>query len=508
MDPITAFSLAGTILQFIDSGTRFAGLAWKLYSSETEDTSDHGDLLKITKDLNDILPHLQSTKSGIQTEKNLCQLALDCSKTTARLLAILQKVTIAKNARKRDALKAAFRSICKQNEIEYLQSQLSSFRNQLNLHLLLSLREYASRSVEQQKAALQKLGIIHKQTLSVGGISASILDYIVSRKGTLNNSSDKITSLQQDLLQTIYETDEIKTDKEEPGSSSIHLSQTDRERAESFFIASLQYDNMVDRQSRIATAHETTFRWVLQDNLPQDHQPQTARWSDFREWLESDDQLYWITGKAGSGKSTLMKFLCSPKQPGDALDDLKSGIAQELSRCHPYLEKWAGALGLVVASFYFWNSGMGIQMSGVGLLRTLLCQVLAQRPDIIPVISPKEWESLCFFDRQIVKWASSDLHQLLLRAIESLKNDVKIIFFIDGLDEFYGSHEDLISMVKDLIRDNSHVKVCVASRPWNIFQTAFKQKANLRLEDLTFDDIRNFVQSKFHADREFKNLRR
>ena len=97
---------------------------------------------------------------------------------------------------------------------------------------------------------------------------------------------------------------------------------------------------------------------------------------------------------------------------------------------------------------------------------------------------------------------------MLFRAIKTLSNDSKICFFIDGLDEFSHSHEDLIGLVKDLIRDNGHVKVCVASRPWNIFQTALGQHASLRLEDLTFNDIKNFVQSKFLADAEFENLRR
>jgi hypothetical protein len=151
---------------------------------------------------------------------------------------------------------------------------------------------------------------------------------------------------------------------------------------------------------------------------------------------------------------------------------------------------------------------MELQMTRVGLLRILLYQIVAQRPDILPTIVPKQWESLCLFDHRITHWLMQDLHDILFRAVKTLSNDSKVCFFIDGLDEFNGSHEDLISMVKNLIGDYGHVKVCVASRPWNIFQAAFGQKANLRLEDLTFDDIKNFVQSKFYADTEFEKLRR
>ena len=269
---------------------------------------------------------------------------------------------------------------------------------------------------------------------------------------------------------------------------------------------------MVDRESRIATAHESTFQWVLQDHQSQDHRSPMIRWLSVREWLESDDQLYWITGKAGSGKSTLMKYLCSPvteiSQADDAQEILKFRTAHQRVRCYPYLEKWAGSLSLVVASFYFWNSGMELQMTQVGLLRALLYQLVVQRPDILPMIASKHWESQCLFDDCNTDWSAQDLHDMISRAVMVLRMNSKICFFIDGLDEFGYKHDDLIFMVKDLIRDNNHVKICVASRPWNVFQTAFGRETNLRLEELTFDDIKLFVQSRFQADTEFENLRR
>lgn len=32
-------------------------------------------------------------------------------------------------------------------------------------------------------------------------------------------------------------------------------------------------------------------------------------WDNFQEWLLSESNTYWISGKPGSGKSTLVKFL-------------------------------------------------------------------------------------------------------------------------------------------------------------------------------------------------------
>lgn len=48
-----------------------------------------------------------------------------------------------------------------------------------------------------------------------------------------------------------------------------------------------------------------------------------------------EENLYWITDKAGLGKSTLMKFLLH----GD--------------ECREHLKVWTGTLLLILAHFYF-----------------------------------------------------------------------------------------------------------------------------------------------------------
>lgn len=68
---------------------------------------------------------------------------------------------------------------------------------------------------------------------------------------------------------------------------------------------SLRYEGMEDREERITEAYDTTFQWVFEDPLATQ-----VKWSDFKTFLRSDTSLYWITGKAGSGKSTLIKYVC------------------------------------------------------------------------------------------------------------------------------------------------------------------------------------------------------
>lgn len=61
----------------------------------------------------------------------------------------------------------------------------------------------------------------------------------------------------------------------------------------------------------------------------------------FLSWLHSGDGVFHIFGTAGSGKSTLMKFLAREEET------------------HQNLQRWAEGSGnrLVFAQFFFWASG-------------------------------------------------------------------------------------------------------------------------------------------------------
>jgi hypothetical protein len=148
MDPVTAFSLAGTILQFIDSGSKFIGLAWRLYRTG-DGSGDLPELTMLTKHLGQVLDTLgpsSSSPSVNQGQNNspsagdgIFQLAGECKEVGNQLLTLLRDLRVS-HPRKRDALKVAFQMIWKKDDIRSLQSRLDGFRAQFNLHLLVTLR--------------------------------------------------------------------------------------------------------------------------------------------------------------------------------------------------------------------------------------------------------------------------------------------------------------------------------------------------------------------------------
>ena len=246
-------------------------------------------------------------------------------------------------------------------------------------------------------------------------------------------------------------------------------------------LQSLHFNEISDRVERVAAAHEKTFEWIFNPYDPDD-----KRWDSFTGWLEGPADLYWITGKAGSGKSTLMKYIIGNPQ-------VKSSLSV-----------WSRGLPIITASFFFWNSGTEIQMSQLGLLRSLFHQILTQRR-LMPSQTISGDLYLQFLSRDIEKpWSWTELMQGLRELLHD-ETSAHYLLFIDGLDEFSGDLTDMIDLVTQFSK-YPRVKLCVSSRPWVVFEDAYKSKPSLRMEDLTHSDIKAYISSKFKAHTAFVEL--
>ncbi|KAI1469462.1 uncharacterized protein F4812DRAFT_423158 [Daldinia caldariorum] len=324
------------------------------------------------------------------------------------------------------------------------------------------------------------------------GLGSALAEYLTNAIN-ISDSNDSRETLRKELLEAVY------ASAGDPGSdaSAFEVTEPRKLALQEKFISSLHYDGIYDRELSIADAHEKTFHWIFHPEDNQDHP-----WDNFRHWLQTDQQLYWITGKAGAGKSTLMKFISQPIPPGKG-----SHSGEGEPRSTEYLLPWAGGKPLIVASFYFWAAGSKVQTSREGLYRTLLRQICQSCPEAIPHASSERLEALCLYNEDPMPFCEEELRYMLDNAITFASSTHSLCLFIDGLDEFDGSHEDLIEFVKGII-ETLPVKVCVASRPWVVFETAMKGKPSLMIEDLTFSDIRSYVTSRLESDPNFTSLQK
>lgn len=248
---------------------------------------------------------------------------------------------------------------------------------------------------------------------------------------------------------------------------------------------SLRFTGMEARREQIADAHRRTCDWILDES-----RPVSCPNPEFMKWLNDKSGFYWISGKAGSGKSTLIKFLSRSTKVRQAL------------------KAWAGSEELVIASHFFWNAGTKMQKTKDGLFRTLVYEVLCQCPRLIPEVAAGRWASDTSQHPEKKPWTTSEL----TAAFERLRSREialpRMCFYIDGLDECSEGPEEVIEIIAPfaLCLD---IKICLSSRPWNQFETFFGKNNNqlLRLQDFNTTDISLYVTEVLEESEDFQELR-
>jgi hypothetical protein len=236
---------------------------------------------------------------------------------------------------------------------------------------------------------------------------------------------------------------------------------------------SLRYPEMFNRQQTIKPPSIGTFEWIFDDSPPKNdpYQSENDRVQDnmrgtFSRWLRSDESLFWISGKAGSGKSSLMALI------------------QDDPRTKAALTTWAGGHELYTFSFYFWRPGSALQKSIPGLLRSLLYQLASAKPAIVDLIISAK--SATYND-----WTTKSLLAALQKSLTGFRED-RIFLMIDGLDEYEDQYAELLDIILEC-QNQSHVKTCLASRPETAILVKLKSVPTLRLQDLNKRDISKFV---------------
>lgn len=95
---------------------------------------------------------------------------------------------------------------------------------------------------------------------------------------------------------------------------------------QSRFLTGLEFAELHNRYEDVHESHSNTFQWLFDNkNAPSPRdETQHLAGEKWIHWLSSDAGIFHISGKMGSGKSTLMKFL------------------YKYRRTKTELQKWAG----------------------------------------------------------------------------------------------------------------------------------------------------------------------
>lgn len=217
----------------------------------------------------------------------------------------------------------------------------------------------------------------------------------------------------------------------------------------------------------------------------------------FVNWLESGTGLFWISGKPGSGKSTLMDYIYHNIQP----EKTGSGL----------LGAWGGSHSVVILTFWFFRPASTPLLRTLhGFWRSLCFQILDSDPNLAKTIredkdgmAPSTLRSCLLPDGSSAEsWTDNELRLWFWYMIEH--SNMRYCLLIDGLDEIESSRELLLNTVLGMSARSNKLKVCCACRPENPFQSILKQHPNLRLQDFNHDDIEEDCERRLkgtHAEK-------
>lgn len=265
-------------------------------------------------------------------------------------------------------------------------------------------------------------------------------------------------------------------------SESQHKYDQKLEKAQQAILDSLSFPGMRSRYDQVRDAEYETFDWTL--NPPPD---QDLPYDNFTKWLDSKelkDHTYWVFGKPGSGKSTLMRYLSEAIGPD-------------------HLREWSEGQEVLRAGFFFWSPGQGDEKYFQGLLYSLLCQLLDQRRDLIQWVVPTEnWRAAQARGSPSIPWTVRILSKTFHDFLSLCLSNAKILLFIDGLDEMDGNDEKREEMLNFIssITQSGKLKVCLSSRPWNIYEEQFEDVPKLKLQALTREDLRKYIFGKMQSN--------
>lgn len=468
MEPLTIIGLVSNVVQLVDAATKAATACHEIYKRGA--TIEDLELARTTDQLHQSYSSLskslqsKSTDPILQSGFDLRAFSEQCCQSAQSLTDEL-KVLQTTPGSKREALLKFVNRRRKASKIESHRRQLNKYQKTLDTKVLIDIRRITIELFTQQKS--------HDAAFE------SEVDRIAADLASCN------TSAAMALKSEIAEALEANKKEHEATRNKInsHIDTTiqrqDLRKQQELFLESLQFQDINSRLNDVSEPNTKTFGWIFDDKIKHS-------WDSFNDWLQQGQKIYWINGKAGSGKSTLMKFIVEEERTNQAL------------------KIWSAEKPCIVLSFYFWLSGSKLQRSMKGLLCSLLHQICLKNKNVLErvYISGEAMTR----KRTTSDWSLKELRDLLNSVIELTAHEGNICIFLDGVDEFDQDENvlDLLGIIEGLLKFRG-VKFCVSSRPEVYLEKRLSQYSKLRLQDLTANDLKLCVEDALdHARKEFR----
>ncbi|KAF3277036.1 hypothetical protein TWF970_005902 [Orbilia oligospora] len=208
----------------------------------------------------------------------------------------------------------------------------------------------------------------------------------------------------------------------------------DQEEIELLFLQSLSFLEIDNRRDNIENPIRNTCDWFFETEV-------------FTQWLQRQDielhnGVLWIKGKPGAGKSTLLKHT--------------------LNHCERLLKDH-----MIAAYFFSARSSERLEKSFIGMLRSLIYQVLDQDSQLCQNFISYFRKKKKKHGPKIWNWSEGELKDLFIRAVT--QSQQPIVLFVDALDECDEAEiRAVVAYLENLssvaIASKTDLSICLSSR--------------------------------------------
>lgn len=389
MDPLSALGAAAAVTQFVDYTITILRDTREIIKSVDGQTAKHIELSSISMDLTRLAEDVDVKSKGLVTidadhsEPIFLRLCGECREIAKQLLtscARLQSTGVTRLEIAANGFVAAVKGVWNSGKIGDLHERLDQVRQQMMMAVLTFLwyvicassfivqsddsmltRPVFSRGAarkqemsmsqfaQRQADAVSMVDEFHKATRR---FNEEMIDLVRGRTQAGRNQGHTMVKY---IMHSKWDPSEIVEESTRPAKSTA--SKIRNQKYTQTIVNSLLFETINHREDAIPEAYMRTSDWIFLE--PYRLLDDNKLWHSFPQWLHGpSDDIYWITGKPGAGKSTLVKYILAD------------------SRLKPALMKWSQQRPLFVAGYFSWNAGTGLQKSHAGLIRTLLHQCL------------------------------------------------------------------------------------------------------------------------------------
>ncbi|KAF4970545.1 hypothetical protein FSARC_2454 [Fusarium sarcochroum] len=482
---LEALGAASAILSVISFAGNIISLSYKIYDGLPTPGDELGDYAKQMHDAADrVRIRNEKVPHGTSAEAKLSEVARKCIEVAGNLERETRIINRSSQKGKVfSSIYMAFRAKRQKAKIMELDESLKKCKQAMEMELLLQICDKGAAIEQQQSQGFQDLDNDVQNLISQLARGQTKIEMLVSQEAkktrdAINTSlatgfkalnARAISDDQRQRLLKSLKSEEIRLRYDRVTSSSDAC----------FERVFASYERVCCKNPEHKAWHtiEKAPYIVTDGGVSGGEVDEIDRlWDSFSSWLQSDDKLFWIRGKPGSGKSTLIKFI----------------INNENTK--RLLRSWSPNTQLL--SHFFWKIGEESQNSIRGLLCSLLYHILSDCPGAIDqVLEQFSFSTVKDFYKE---WPAEEAEEVLFSLLRTQTRSTCL--FIDGLDEI--SNQDGFSALIDVIRklrSIPKVKICVSSRPETelVYRLEAMGAQNLRLDHLTQPEMAVYIHKEF-----------